>query len=208
MEIPKPSEQNVQSLLTIAGDLRFDINNYRNTKTSSEPVASPRKRRKAYDDANIDAKWQAAVTQTMDEHDLDNDGLPSVGLAFSESLYGSARNAMMTPHVSEKHAKGKGKRVSALDVAIVDRWTPPPQDLTLVIPGELVFAREQKGTFFWPAKLEEYIPPTKPSQKPKYKVRYLDETQNVVTRDMFVTADQDEFTTCKVRFPFPFVRIE
>ena len=131
----------------------------------------------------------------LEEYEIDNDGLPSLGIAFSESLYGGpSQGRTDTTGNSKANQKQKGKR---LDPAL-DRWSPPPQDPTLMIPGELVFAREPKGTYYWPAKLQQYVPPTNPKGKPKYRVRFLDESEYDITRETFFTSDEDGFAFCKV----------
>jgi hypothetical protein len=203
VEISSPSERNIKSLLAPNGTLRYDSNTFRPLKAFDQILASARKKRKTNDNTDIESKWRAAVDKMMEEHEIDNDGLPSVGLAFSDGLYGSVRQAINLTSTNGKFPrkianKGKGKRVSSSDSDTSDRWSPPPPDPILVIPGELVFAREPKGTIYWPAKLEAYIPPTKATQKPKYKVVYLDDTRCNITRDLFFTSDQEGFTDCKV----------
>src|ERR1700722_5170999 len=206
VEIPSPSEHNILPLLTPDTNLRFDPTTFRLARTVDQVTESPRKRRKKGDPAQgtaaIELKWRASVSKMMDEHEKDNDGLPSVGLAYSDDLYGSARNvdSWLPPKVASKVTKGKQTRASTPEPEPSDRWTPPPPDPTLDVPGELVLAREPKGTHYWPAMLEEYIPPLKPTQKAKYKVRFLDESTYAVPRDTFFTSDEEGFATCKVQY--------
>lgn len=82
-----------------------------------------------------------------------------------------------------------------------DDWSPPPADDNLSIPGELVYAKDKKWKLdHWPAEILEYIPPAKASQKPRYKVRFLDRMVLNITRDMFFAQEENGFVTCQVRF--------
>jgi hypothetical protein len=218
VSIPVASSSNIMSLLTSAGDLRFETATFRPSQPPCEVTASPRKRRKTDDGKpkfSLETRWRAAVAQMMEEHEIDNDGLPSVDTAYSDGLYGSARKttSYLLPKERKVAKTDKGKRTYASDSDLDSsgRWSPPPQDPSLTIPGELVLAKEPKGSYFWPAKVEEYCPPTNPRQKAKYKVRYLDETDAVLLREHFFTSDQDGFATCKVpqssiesQYPIPY----
>ncbi|TFY77251.1 hypothetical protein EWM64_g6763 [Hericium alpestre] len=78
-------------------------------------------------------------------------------------------------------------------------WMPPPPDPFLTIPGELILAVERKRkTEYWPARIEEYVPPTKPSAKQKYRVRFLDDKTVDLERECFFTSTERGFATCKV----------
>jgi hypothetical protein len=168
--------------------LRFNSQTCICGRSTDDIGDSPRKKHKT----SIQSRWQAAVDKMVQEYNDDNDGLPSVGEAYSESLYGSISDINVL-NVPKKVAKGSHVFEDAHE-----RWSPPPHDPTLTIPGELVFSREPRGMLYWPARLEEYIPPTKPTQKPKYKVRFLDEEVHPVTRELFFTSEEDGFLLCKV----------
>jgi hypothetical protein len=211
VEIDTPSENIIQPMLTAYGDLRFTSTTYlcthpvtTTTTTTDDIHGSPRKKHKS----NLQSAWQAAVDAMMEEHEIDNDGLPSLGIAFSESLYGAPPPPppLRTDSPQPPTGKGKGKKRNAPDNDHqnnnnnnnMDRWSPPPQDPTLMIPGELVLAREPKGTYYWPGMLQRYVAPVNPKGKPKYRVRYLDESVFDVTRDTFYTSEEDGFAFCKV----------
>ena len=190
IEISSPSERNIQPMFTSNGNLRFNST----SNSIGEVKYSPRKKPKT----NLQSNWQAAVDKMLAEYKIENGGLPVLGLAYSGGS--SASFTTSEPDTIKKKVKRKGveKQSSVFFDNVIDRWSPPPPDPTLAIPGELVFAREQKGTVYWPARLEEYLPPTKPTQKPKFRVRYLDETRQDLVRELFFTSDQDMFSTCKV----------
>lgn len=75
-------------------------------------------------------------------------------------------------------------------------------DPDLLIPNELVYARVKKertpSTDYWPAKILEYVWATGRQRKGKYKIRFMDEIEQLVDRDMFYSAEEKEFATCKV----------
>lgn len=79
-----------------------------------------------------------------------------------------------------------------------ERWDEVDDELDL--PGELVLGRDgpSKDIDYWPAKLINYIPPTKPNQAGKYAVTWLDGTTGQIPRSWFYTMSEDEFATCKV----------
>ena len=82
---------------------------------------------------------------------------------------------------------------------LIERWSPPPCDPLLEIPGELVFSLVRKRrTEYWAARVEQYLPPKTPSMVPKYRVRFKDDSLCTVSRDMFYTSDEPEFYTCNV----------
>ena len=88
-----------------------------------------------------------------------------------------------------------------LDLKVERRWRAPSPNPLLEIPGELILARESKSkTQYWPAKILAYVKPTRPSQKPKYKVLFFDSIVKQIEPELFYTTTDDEFATCNVRF--------
>lgn len=80
-------------------------------------------------------------------------------------------------------------------------WIPPPPDPNITIPGEYVLCSTKTKGYtgkFYPAKVIAYIPPSSPNVPPLYKVHFMDNFGEDVTRDMFYIYEQDEFGTCKV----------
>jgi hypothetical protein len=140
------------------------------------------------------------------EDDPGSDAMPEVGtLGFA--VYVSSG----TSPTKSATATRKGNKTSAsdaedeIDVDISDfkkeedRWSPPPADDSLDIPGELLLARETKNsTVYWPARIIEYVPPEQRTETGGYLVEFLDSTQIVVPRQLFFTSEEDGFTTCKV----------
>jgi hypothetical protein len=86
---------------------------------------------------------------------------------------------------------------------------PPLRHGNLIIPGELVLARENIATQteYWPAKLQEYVPPKRKArnkqEEGRYRVMWFDGTTNAkepIPRSCFYTQEEEEFATCKVGF--------
>lgn len=149
--------------------------------------------------SSILQSWDAALQQ-MNHEDLElNDGLPSTlsALLSGEILHNSDSNE---PVGKTPKSKGKGRVTKTPQKPIVDEdWSPPGPDPLLEIPGEHVLAREKRSkTIYWPARVLSYVPPTRSSEQPKYRMQYLDNSEFVITRDMFFTSEEDEFATCKV----------
>ncbi|KAF9479266.1 hypothetical protein BDN70DRAFT_993562 [Pholiota conissans] len=106
--------------------------------------------------------------------------------------------------------KGKRKRRDISEVsadeelgcfgssAVEERWDEV--DDTLDLPGELALGRDgpSKDRPYWPAKLIEYIPPTKPNQAGKYSVTWLDGSVSAIPRSWFYITSEDGFGTCKL----------
>lgn len=167
---------------------------------SDDVRMSPRKKQKTSGEG-IAKGWPEAVAEMMREKEEDDDDdLPNPAFAFNSGSLLAAQ--------SPRRMKGKGKQRLRSDsededdasamIVEDERWSPPPPDYDLDIPGELVLAKE-KGTF-WPAKVLEYIPPVKRTQKQgKYRIRWLDMKERHLYRSQFYTSAQDEFGTCKVR---------
>ncbi|THH19590.1 hypothetical protein EW146_g1614 [Bondarzewia mesenterica] len=83
--------------------------------------------------------------------------------------------------------------------ATYDFWKPPPPDPMLDVPGELVLSLEKKGrTEYWPAKIEEYIPPPKRTAKSRYRLLFLGDAMLSVERSMFYMTGEDAFYSCKL----------
>jgi hypothetical protein len=161
----------------------------------------------------MDEAWRSAVDLAHEADASLNDGLPS---NLSSYKAGTVRIHEDNAEGSISKAKGStnGQTKSPgltfitlqqdkLLTQISGRWSPPPSDPLLEIPGELVYSIEKKGrSEYWAARVEQYIPPTLPWVPPKYRVRFKDDTFRTVTRDMFYTSDEPEFYTCKVSFQF------
>ncbi|THH20878.1 hypothetical protein EW146_g559 [Bondarzewia mesenterica] len=123
----------------------------------------------------------------------------------NESLRFSAQNFRLpdvAPEIDEfppkKVEDGAGREVPR-GGRKNDFWKPPPPDPMLDVPGELVLSLEKKGrTEYWPAKVEEYIPPSKRTAKPRYRLLFLDDAMLSVERSMFYTTGEDGFYSCKL----------
>lgn len=195
LSIPNPSPSNVRSMM-LDGHIRFNDSNYR-TPSRDSVHSSPRKKPKL----DLDAAWREA-RGLMAKADEDGDE----ALLATTSQYADA--CSVTQDKYKRNGKGKGKAISSdfdewnLNWARPERrWRAPSANPLLEIPGELVLAKEGKTrTQYWPAKLLSYVKPTKPTQKPKYEVRYFDGTVKEIEPDWFWTTTDDEFATCNVGF--------
>ncbi|KAI9466099.1 hypothetical protein BJY52DRAFT_1239398 [Lactarius psammicola] len=137
--------------------------------------------RRKYRRTAMDEAWRTAVDLAHEADASLNDGLPS-----NLSSY-----RVGTVHIHEHNTESKTNPSG--------RWSPPPCDPLLEIPGELVYSLEKKGkSQYWAARVEQYVPPTLPWVPPKYRVRFKDDTFRTVTRDMFYTSDEPEFYTCQL----------
>lgn len=191
---------------------RFDSPTFVVSRSSDENVpGSPRKKQKR-DRGDLEEEWKKAVAEMLkdkEEADDDDDDLPEVGAAFNfVGLYKPVSAAPLSA-VELRGGKGKRKRKDGLDLdgrdseggegeEKGDRWSPPPADDGLDIPGERVLARDTNGATYWPARILAYVPPTSLKEKGgKYEIEYLDGTKDLVTRGWFYTSDDDAFAICK-----------
>jgi hypothetical protein len=216
-----PSSSNVQSINDDSGAKRFARATFRLTRPSADDDAAPPTKKPRLDDidiASIEARWESAV-QNMDKAStLEQDGLPALlssyataGGSFSDSLDDSdpdAANFRQLPKptnsaskkskLTESTRKLKPQRSRAnlkddVNGGTPRHWSPCPPDPTLQIPGELVLALAPKtGSAYWPAKILEHVP----GRKEKYKVKFLDDEEHVITRDRFWTSEEEGFIRC------------
>ena len=70
---------------------------------------------------------------------------------------------------------------------------PCPPDSILQVPGELILALapRTRGSY-WPAQIIQHVP----DHKEKYRVKFLDEEEYVITRDTFWMLEEKEFVRC------------
>ncbi|KAF5373738.1 hypothetical protein D9758_000910 [Tetrapyrgos nigripes] len=215
VDIKSPCADNILSFLNYNGKPRFEEPNFHYPETAPQ---SPRKKRKHGDD--IKKRWREAVSMAISQkQEEDYDGLPPIELAFSA---GSLLASSITPRsVSSPKHKGKGKasrkpfpdNVSDIDDgedADQDEperaESPPPVDDRLNIPGEGVLCKDSESRLvqtFWPARIQEYTVIERKRGKTKvkegrYKVMFLDGTEQDVPRDWFYADHQDEFATCRI----------
>ena len=207
MEIETPSAKNILSKLDMLGRPRFAKPTFVSPSSISlnEPTASPRKKvkRDHGDLGDIEKKWEAAVSEMIQdgEEQAGSDHLPDIGEAFNYHFDASpSTSSAVVPIVGKGKSKGKGKRKRTWDSDDDIFWEPPPADPSFEIPGELVLGRDKasKSSPYWPAKIRDYVPPTKRTEQGKYTVIWLDGTDQNIPRDWFYTTDEDGFTVCTV----------
>lgn len=187
--ILSPSPQTIQPMTTALQRLRFNASNFiiAQPRLSRKGTHSSPKKKRKRDNSNVREQWQAAVDEMMAEYDEENDGLPSVGLAFS--VGGGGNKQKEKNSVSDE----EDKEVPGLND---DSESCPEEDQHL---DSLVFARDARSSLqYWPAKVEMYIPPEKKGQKPRFLVKYMDSTRRQIPRGWFYTFDDPGFATCQV----------
>ncbi len=189
-----PSSQVFVSCVSASGRLRFDEKSYSSGRRPHTLNMSPRKRQKT-EQSDLDARWCEARDLLLEAYEEDNDGLP-----------------LLVSHYKSKD-RPAGVRPRAVGVVIQGGsvsepeetqapWEPPGPNELYDLPGELVLAKEKpRSSEYWPAKLIEYIPPQKPTQKPKYKALFFDGIIKDIPKDMFYSIYDTEFKSCKVRLP-------
>jgi hypothetical protein len=151
-------------------------------------TASPKKRQKL-DRADLEAKWMAALSEAV--YHYEQDEVPSLG------FLSSVRN--VPKYASSSHVKlGLEDKSSELPAEVIPpRWSPPPPDMSLQIPGEMILAREKKTSkLHWPAKIQAYIPPEDCSTPLLYRIQWMDNTTADIPRDFFYALEDDGFGTC------------
>jgi hypothetical protein len=213
---------NILSLEDSVQRARFDFPTYVTASAFTENIeGSPRKKQK-HDRGDQKERWRVAVAELLKEKEDDqgSDAMPEVGTLSFVAYVSSAPLSNASPTKSVKgtpRAKGTGRRNAKSasdaedesDIEILDfkreedRWSPPPADDSLEIPGELLFARDkQSSAFYWPATILEYVPPKKRTQEAKYRLEFLDSMVLDIPRKLFFTSEEDGFTTCKVFYLF------
>lgn len=187
--VHNPSVQNVKD----ASDVTFTPSTFMLPAPGSDDAgidASPRKKRKV----DMESRWQDAVIRMNKYRSGDEE-------EDDESLSGTSPTRKRSPMVQKVKHRPSSPDISLddMDIEVADDWSPPEADPSLEIPNELVFARDKPtGVSFWPAKIEYYKAPTKPKEKPRYGVLFLDGARRAIPRSWFFTSDDDEFGQCKV----------
>ncbi|KAJ3744772.1 hypothetical protein DFH05DRAFT_1419024 [Lentinula detonsa] len=210
--IQNPSADNIRSLTDSLGRPRFGSSSARQKPTSVS--GSPKKKQnRALSAAN--PNWQAAVCEILRDKEDEDDGLPPIEFALSAASRFASASASQGANFPKRPTRTTGKKEhDSDDNEMVDQnasegndsdWDPPEADEMLDIPGELVLARSRadRKIAHWPAKLLAYIPPMKPKgrsrqKEPKYRVLWLDDTEQEVPRSWFYACHEPEFGTCEM----------
>ncbi|KAF8077597.1 hypothetical protein FPV67DRAFT_2425 [Lyophyllum atratum] len=224
IDIYDPCESNVIPLEQSHQQLSINAPTFVDLGSFDENIqGSPRKKQKM-DRADIEKRWRMAMDELAHarEEDAGSDAsMPEVGtlgFALFVSTTSPKKNPKETTLREKGKRKGKRRRTDSGSESEADgygmepehkqdfvrttqhgRWSPPPPDMFLDIPGELVLAMERStGTLYWPAKILAYVPPKNARQEPKYQVVYLDGTKKDILRKWFYTTADNEFATCKL----------
>jgi hypothetical protein len=78
---------------------------------------------------------------------------------------------------------------------------PTPEGYRDCVNQPVLCKSSPNSATYWPAKVVEYIPPAKFSEKPRFKINFFDWKSAKLTRDCFFTKyDEDEvkFADCEV----------
>lgn len=212
-----PSTSNIQSIDDESGAKRFSRTTFRPIALSADvDVSPPTKKPRLDESASIEAKWESAVQSMEKASTLEKDGLPALLSSYGNSFYDSLDDS--DPDMSDlrqslpkptppapKKAKATGparklkpqrSRANLKDDMSGNTsrsWSPCPPDPTLQIPGELVLALAPRaGGSYWPAQILEHAP----GRQEKYKVKFLDDKEHVITRDRFWTSEEEGFVWC------------
>ncbi|KAH9917457.1 uncharacterized protein B0H18DRAFT_1034780 [Fomitopsis serialis] len=192
LTVSSPSASNILPMAS-RGRIRFTERSYRAAERGDTAVVPPRKRRKL----GVDTRWREARDLMLQEDEDANEGLP---MLLSSHFSRDASFSVKAP------SAGGSKAVEMIlsdddDLPMLQEkpWRPPPCDPSLELPGELVLAKEKKPfTDYWPAKLLEYIPPTNPKQRPRYKAEFYDGMIKNIDSDWFFTVEHKQFKSCKL----------
>ncbi|KAL5529516.1 hypothetical protein ACEPAG_5501 [Sanghuangporus baumii] len=147
----------------------------------------------------LKSRWEEACKRIVEEDMRLNDGFPTSLTALLSQPLGYADDDE-DDNVSRASPKYPTAPSSALMEG--DPWSPPLPDPNVTIPGEYVLCTTKtKGYFgkFYPAKVIAYVPPSGPNDPSRYKVHFMDNFDEDVTRDMFYIYEQEGFGTCKLK---------
>ncbi|KAH0826963.1 hypothetical protein J3R83DRAFT_4622 [Lanmaoa asiatica] len=201
-----PSSSNIQTINDDSGVKRFTRATFRlGTSLSADDHLSPPAKKPRLDEkTSIEDKWESAVQSMEKASTLERDGLPALlssytttGGSFYDSSDDSDPDMPNFPTVFAQAYRLSCEKVKAnrsdMRASIPRSLSPCPPDPTLQIPGELVLAMAPKtGGSYWPAQILEHAP----DRKEKYKVKFLDDEEHVITRDRFWTSEEEGFVLC------------
>ncbi|KAL5511350.1 hypothetical protein ACEPAH_4566 [Sanghuangporus vaninii] len=146
----------------------------------------------------LKSRWEEACKRIVEEDMRLNDGFPTSLTALL-----SQPQVYTEDDEDDSVSRASPKRLDAPSSALTEEesWSPPPPDPNITIPGEYVLCTTNtKGYFgkFYPAKVIAYVPPSGPNDRSRYKVHFMDNFDEDVTRDMFYIYEQEGFGTCKL----------
>ncbi|KAJ7706962.1 hypothetical protein B0H17DRAFT_1325715 [Mycena rosella] len=191
VEVAAPHSGNLVSYCDASDKIRYTAPHYEVTNSQS-----PKKRQKL-DRSTMEAEWHDALSKFVEA--IENE-MPS--LSFLASVRG-----IKTRDAGKVNRKSKGKgRAQPEDDPPDDppddsRWSPPPPDSSLTIPGELLLARDKQ--LYWPARILSYVPPATSNDPPQYRIQWMDDcdsrsSEATLDRSMFFVYEDKEFGTCNL----------
>ncbi|KAK7038176.1 hypothetical protein R3P38DRAFT_2615240 [Favolaschia claudopus] len=155
-----------------------------------DSTASPKKRQRL-DRTDFEARWLSAVSEAL--HEYTENTLPSLGFLHSAR---SIPKFVPSSQPVRESVSDEESELSEPPPSV--RWSPPPVDDSLDIPGEKVLAREYRkhSKEYWPALILSYIEPSRLSEPPLYEVKWVDGNNAKIPRDHFYTVEEDGFGDC------------
>ncbi|KAL5490010.1 hypothetical protein ACEPAI_4843 [Sanghuangporus weigelae] len=158
------------------------------SSTSSQPAGFDK----------LKSRWEEACKKIVEEDMRLNDGFPTSLTALLSQPLGYTDD-----DEDDSVSRASPNRPFAPSSALTEGepWSPSPPDPNVTIPGEYVLCTTKiKGYFrkFYPAKVIAYVPPSGPNDPSRYKVHFMDNFDEDVTRDMFYIYEQEGFGTCKL----------
>lgn len=170
IHLPRPSRHNIITFIDKHHEPRF-------IDHPADLHQSPRKRQKS-NDPSLHDQWSKALKLAFEQKEADDDGLPEVGFALS-SYYASVRTPSAATETQESDSEPE----------------EPPDDID---PFTIVYARDRRNrTAYWPARVMEYVP-GKRKRRGRWRVQFVDNTEELIPRDWFFTMDQDQFGLCQL----------
>ncbi|KAF9261417.1 hypothetical protein L218DRAFT_988911 [Marasmius fiardii PR-910] len=183
LPVANASFSNVLSFSNTLEHVRFENLTFLSQASHNNPSISavqrsPKKKRKL-EKSGIEAQFDQALAQALEDEESLNDGVPSLYNALSR---GGSFSVSTANGSSPKKGKGKRKEREAVNVkdSVSDDGVPdiingagdeddeeweavvdPGADELLDIPGERVLCRAHKNptTEYWPAQVIAYVPP-------------------------------------------------
>jgi len=197
LKLHSPSPSNVLSL-AYGGTVRFNEITFRQSNRSDSTQGSPRKKQKL----DIETRWKEARDRMLKADQEDNDGLPMLLSSYVDDNVLSSGGTTGRKRKDKKEKSRQSFSDPEIPGSYQRVWRAPSSDPMYEIPGELVLAKEKrKQTYYWPARLLEYIKPQNPKEKPKYRVEFFDGDELILEPDLFYTTLDPGFKNCRVGSP-------
>ncbi|KAJ7154260.1 hypothetical protein C8R46DRAFT_448088 [Mycena filopes] len=166
------------------------------TSSPKSIAASPRKRQRLdkLDKTDVEQKWRAAQLEAIHDYEKSEE-FPD--MRFLASVVG------IPGYDAPSNLSDDDASSELSEVVSSERWSPPPADSSVEVPGELVLACEtdnkpSKVKVYWPARIENFVPGLGPNKPGMYGITWMDSSTGVIPRSAFYTYEEEGFGTCVV----------